>query len=151
MIASTVERGPRHTSIHVNEEIGRRTEESVLQCATAVAGAIARRLAELDREWDIERVIEAHAAGISLAGLALGAAVNRKWFIVPAAIAGFLLLHAVQGMYPPMIVLRRLGFRTASEIDEERFALKALRGDFDGLSTRPDRQSVAEAVEAVRR
>ena len=29
-----------------------------------------------------------------------------------------------------MPILRRLGYRTAREIDEERVALKALRGDF---------------------
>jgi hypothetical protein len=30
-------------------------------------------------------------------------------------------------------IFRRLGFRTASEIDRERYALKALRGDFEEL------------------
>jgi hypothetical protein len=43
---------------------------------------------------------------------------------------GFLLQHAVQGWCPPLPLLRRLGVRTADEINEERYALKALRGDF---------------------
>jgi hypothetical protein len=42
----------------------------------------------------------------------------------------FLFQHAVQGWCPPVPILRRLGYRTAREIDDERAALKALRGDF---------------------
>ena len=34
----------------------------------------------------------------------------------------------------PFEVFRRLGARTRGEIDAERTAIKALRGDFDGLS-----------------
>jgi hypothetical protein len=48
-------------------------------------------------------------------------------------VAGFLLQHAVQGWCPPVPVFRRLGFRTQTEIDYERYALKVLRGDFQGL------------------
>ena len=44
---------------------------------------------------------------------------------------GFLFQHAVQGWCPPIPILRRLGFRTSYEIEEERAALKALRGDFE--------------------
>src|SRR5437588_2851636 len=33
---------------------------------------ITARLAELDREWDIERILEANAAGASLVGIVLG-------------------------------------------------------------------------------
>ena len=33
-----------------------------------------------------------------------------------------------------MPVFRRLGVRTAGEIDRERYALKALRGDFDRIA-----------------
>ncbi|MFO0841269.1 MAG: hypothetical protein U0797_02575 [Gemmataceae bacterium] len=90
-----------------------------------------------DREWDIERTLEANAATASLVGLTLGAAVDKKFFLFPAVVAGFLLQHALQGWCPPVPIFRRLGFRTQSEIDEERYALKALRGDFRQAS--PDR------------
>jgi hypothetical protein len=85
-----------------------------------------RRLDELDREWDIERAIEANAASIALVGVALGALVNAWFLLLPAAVCAFLLQHALQGWCPPVPVLRRLGFRTAREIFEERLALKAL-------------------------
>lgn len=130
MVPKTTHRVTKNTAADVNQEIRRRTEERVAYYAAAGPEAIARRLDELDREWDIERTLEANAATISLVGLTLGAAVDRKWFVLPAVVAGFLLQHAIQGWCPPVPVLRRLGFRTASEIDAERYALKALRGDF---------------------
>ena len=98
----------------------------------AGAAAIDERLRELDREWDIERMLEANAATACLIGVTLGALQDRRFFLMPAIVAGFLLQHAVQGWCPPMPILRRLGFRTANEIDYERYALKAFRGDFLG-------------------
>ena len=154
MIPATTERVTLHTPAHVNEEIRGRIEENVALYGAAGPEAIERRLAELDREWDIERTLEANAATVSLAGLALGAFVDRRLFIIPTLVAGFLLQHAVQGWCPPVTFFRRRGFRTASEIDYERYALKALRGDFDRLAARAreaDRSRSEQAVQAVRR
>ena len=87
-------------------------------------------------------------------GLALGATVDRKWFIFPAAVAGFLLQHALEGWCPPLPLFRRLGFRTQSEIDYERYALKSLRGDFRNLPTsasdRHDEVSAKQVVATMR-
>jgi hypothetical protein len=47
----------------------------------------------------------------------------------------------VQGWCPPLPVFRRLGIRTASEIDYERYALKSLRGDFDELDSEESRNA----------
>ncbi len=72
----------------------------------------------------------------------------------PAAVAGFLFQHAVQGWCPPVPLFRRLGFRTAREIDHERYALKALRGDFRRLehgSDLPHHGDGSQALEAARR
>jgi hypothetical protein len=153
MIPSTVERVPQHTAEHVNEWIHRETESSVARCAARGHAAIDRRLAELDSEWDIERTLEANAAAVSLVGLALGATVDRRWFLFPAVVAGFLLQHAVQGWCPPIPVFRRLGFRTSSEIDYERYALKALRGDFRNLppTVCGDGSAAKDTVAAMRR
>jgi hypothetical protein len=110
-----------------------------------------RRIADLDREWDVERALEATAASFTVLGVVLGAAVNRKWFAFPALVGGFLLQHAVQGWCPPVPILRRLGFRTQAEIEKERYALKALRGDFRDLPSVEDRSAATEAIKAVRR
>jgi hypothetical protein len=128
-IATSAERIPRNTEEEVNRRIQAEIERSVRWHATHPEH-IARRLCELDAEWDIERAIEANASTLALAGIVLGARGSRSWLLLSGLVAGFLLQHALQGWCPPVPVLRRLGFRTAREIERERQALKALRGDF---------------------
>lgn len=146
---STTERVPQHTADHVNRQIRLQTEENVTRIAEAGPAAIDRRLEELDHEWDIERTLEANAASAVLMGLTLGATVDRKWFIFPAVVAGFLLQHAVQGWCPPLPVFRRYGFRTQSEIEQERYALKALRGDFRHMRQDESGQEPVRAEQAL--
>ena len=88
------------------------------------------RLDDLDREWDMERALDANAAAASLIGLALGRLVSRRWYFLSTAVATLLLQHAVRGWCPPVGLFRRLGVRTQREIDAERHALKRMRGDF---------------------
>jgi hypothetical protein len=133
MVPATAERVQVNTDCAINQQIRERTDANVARFASR--SDINRRLRELDEEWDVERTIEANASSLMLAGLGLGAFVDRRFFLLPAAVAGFLLQHAIQGWCPPIPILRRLGFRTQTEIDEERYALKALRGDFDGDKT----------------
>jgi hypothetical protein len=130
MIPSTARRVIESTTDSVNEKIHRRTAESVARHAAAGPAAVERRLAELDREWDIERTLKANAATIAAAGAALALAVDRRFAVVPLVVGGFLLQHALQGWCPPLPIFRRLGVRTQTEIDHERYALKGLRGDF---------------------
>lgn len=124
MLPSTSERVPRHTAAHVNEKIRRRTQANIAKARALGPEAIQHRLRELDREWDIERAIEANASSIALAGIALGVFVNRRFLLLPAAVCGFLLQHALQGWCPPVPILRRLGFRTQTEIEGERCELR---------------------------
>jgi hypothetical protein len=138
-IPETTTRVRKNTAEQVNESIRRQVEENVPCYASAGPQAIQRRLAELDREWDIERVLEANAASLSLAAVILGVLGSRKWFLLPGVIGGFLLQHAVQGWCPPVPVLRRMGFRTETEINRERYALKALRGDFRDVEPAAER------------
>jgi hypothetical protein len=149
---STVERVPLHTASEYNQRIWQQTEANVARYSQMGDEAIDRRLKELEEEWDIERVLEANAASVALVGLALGATVDRRLFVLPALVAGFLLQHAVQGWCPPISLFRRMGVRTATEIDEERYALKALRGDFRGISPGSgNEQGARSAITAVRR
>ena len=130
MLASTADRVRENTAECVNEEIRSRTAATVARVIHAGPDAISERLRALDAEWDIERYIETVAPSLTLTGMTLGLTTNRKWFALPFLVQGFLLQHAVQGWCPPLPILRRLGIRTASEIDEERNALKAARGDY---------------------
>src|SRR4051794_4282254 len=120
MLPTTVQRVPRHTSDYVNERIRRDTEQRVDELKDAGRAAIDDRLADLDNEWDIERVLEAHAAAAVLVGSGLGATVDRRWFAFPAVVGAFLLQHALDGWCPPLPIFRRMGFRTTAEIDYER-------------------------------
>lgn len=149
MIPSTAQRVTSNTAPDVNRRIRGETYERVRYYADHPSD-IERRLAELDEEWDIERVLEANAATLALAGGAIGVLFNRKWLVLPAAVSWFLLQHAVQGWCPPIPVLRRLGFRTAREIEIERNALKAIRGDFAAIGEGhlPRAQLAIEAAEA---
>jgi hypothetical protein len=106
---------------------------------------IEERLHALDEEWDVERALEANAAAFSLGGLTLGIFSSRRWLALPVLVAGFLMQHALQGWCPPLPVLRRLGFRTQREIDQERYALKALRGDFRQIEEAMSRLQAARA------
>lgn len=127
---ATTTRVSRQTDEHFNEMIRLQTENNIALYAAGGPAAIDRRLEELEHEWDIERILEANAASFSLLGLMLGLAVNRRWYLFSAGVAGFLLQHALQGWCPPVPVFRRLGIRTSREIEYERNALKALRGDY---------------------
>jgi hypothetical protein len=144
MLPSTTDRVPSQTADTDNERIECRTKENVAKHTTSKR-KMDRRIRELDREWDIERTLEANAASVALLGLGLGALVNKKFFALPAIVAGFLFQHAIQGWCPPLPIFRKLGFRTQTEIEQERYALKALRGDFAEVN------DVDEAIEAVQR
>jgi len=152
MFTTTAGRVPRNTAAHVNARIWRQTMARVSQCAARGPAAINRRLRELDREWDIERVLEANASAAVIFGVSVAAVRGRRWLLFPAAVGGFLLQHAVQGWCPPLAIWRRLGVRTAEEISQERYALKALRGDFEelpqniGAYDRPALEAVVRAT-----
>lgn len=141
-MTATVDRVPAHTSDDINRKIRSEMADRVRYFA-ANPGQIAKRLRELDEEWDIERAIEANASALAFTGVALGITSDRRWLILPALVTAFLFQHAIQGWCPPVPILRRLGFRTAHEIEQERTALKAVRGDFDGVSRSADKPEAA--------
>jgi hypothetical protein len=150
MITTTVNRVPRHTSEEVNRRIERETEERVRSFAMNPSG-INHRLRELDEEWDIERLLEANASALAFTGAVLGASIDRRWLALPLVVGAFLFQHAMQGWCPPVPIFRRLGIRTAREIDIERVALKTLRGDFRRGDGEWDAKSrAAHALSAAR-
>lgn len=122
-----------NTPESVNQRIRHESIEVVGKALQGGPAAIDERLAELDGEWDVERVLETTASSLVLAGLGLSVAVSRRWLVLPAVVGGFLLQHAIQGWCPPLPIVRALGFRTHREIERERTALRASRGDFDDI------------------
>jgi hypothetical protein len=139
----TARRVEASTAAEVNAAIRQRTDASVAGLEHAAPAEIERRLLALRSEWDIERVLQLNAALIAGLGVVLGARVDRRFLVLPTTVFGFLVQHALQGWCPPIPVFRRLGIRTRREIERERHAIKALRGDFDELPS-------ADAAPAVR-
>jgi hypothetical protein len=149
VVSDTTTRVPQNTGEEVNRQIDEEMRERLYYFA-ANPDEIDGRLRDLDEEWNVERALEANAATAALTGLVLGTAANRRWYALPAVVAVFLLQHAVQGWCPPLPVLRRLGYRTPHEIETERMALKALRGDFDRLDRGSDERRARSSRRAAR-
>lgn len=109
-------------------------EQDIKENLKSFSGAeyeqIESRIQELEKEWDIERSLGLNAAILAITGTVLGITVDKKWFAVPIAVAAFTGQYAIQGWNPLFPLFRKFGFRTSREIDRERYALKALRGDF---------------------
>lgn len=146
---NATDRVRRHTGEHDLTRIDGMTRENIQAHAHMPRHVLDARISELERTWDMERVLELNASLLALTGAALGATRDRRWFFLTGAVLGFLTQHAIMGWCPPVPVFRKFGVRTQSEIDQEKFALKALRGDFTDLSV--GRASVTEVIQAVER
>ena len=151
MIPSTAERVERSTGQQINRQIQAEIRESI-RWHSVHPERIGSRLQELDEEWDIERTLEANASTLAFTGVTLAATIDKRFLLIPAIVTAFLFQHAVQGWCPPLPVLRRLGFRTAREINTERTALKAIRGDFDpiGVGAHDPATRAGHALRAAR-
>jgi hypothetical protein len=150
MTAPTNLEEPDRVRAFTNPEALRKIDETIEQrvrfYATQPREVISRRIAELEREWDMERWLETNASTLALGSLIVGLAGKKKCLLLSVSVLSFLLLHSVKGWCPPVPVLRRLGVRTRTEIDREKFALKILRGDFQNVSTNPSemKESIAK-------
>ena len=137
-----------NTSEETNWQIDREADARVQEYAQRSRGEITSRIDELDREWDMERLLETNASALAFTGLVLGLTHSKKWLVVPGIVLPFLFQHAVQGWCPPVPLFRRLGVRTRKEIDREKFALKVLRGDFKQIGASTGPEEALAAVEA---
>jgi hypothetical protein len=145
-LPTTRDRVPDNTADEVNRRINSEIEGRV-RAALSNPSEVAPRLRELEAEWDIERAIEMNASALAFVGTTLGYFVHPYWLALPMLVTAFLFQHALQGWCPPVPVLRRLGFRTSYEIERERQALKAVRGDYATVMSGQD--PARAAVEAA--
>jgi hypothetical protein len=138
----------RNTAAEQNRNIENDIREKIARYASLDKKAITNRIKELDKEWDIERVLEVNMSSVALTGIALSAFHHRRWLILPAMVLGFFAQHAIQGWCPPLPLFRKLGYRTRAEIDREKYALKVLRGDFNevGMAGQKNSEAVYAAV-----
>lgn len=115
--------------------------EAALECRLkkvieAGPGAIDERLAELESEWTAGRAAKASAGTFIVAGLALTLlTMNLYWLILPI-VGGSLLMQYILGRKSLIGELfHAFGLRSGGEIDQEKMALRVLRGDFARLPT----------------
>jgi hypothetical protein len=112
---------------------------------------IDNRLKELDEEWDVDRAMAAGAAGVSLLGILFGLTGRRGALLLTLVGPWLLMQHAVTGTCPAVSLIRQLKIRTRHEIENERLALKALRGDLDNVRELMGSHQTPELLWALRR
>ena len=106
--------------------------------ADAGPAAIADRLNQLDWEWTAGRMTKAALGVLIVAGFALTAIAGSWWLILPALAGLFLLQYSFSRTSWMSKVFQEAGYRTGCEVEQEKFALKTLRGDFRHLPTLHD-------------
>jgi hypothetical protein len=138
------------TPASINERIEADAWTRVANYQNKPPGEISARIDELDREWDIERYLGVNMSTLALSGLAAAAFTkNKSWCILPGVVLAFFFQHSVQGWCPPLPILRLFNIRTRKEIEQEKYALKVIRGDFRNLpgTATSDLASIREAIQ----
>jgi hypothetical protein len=100
-----------------------KTPDNLVHYANEPESVIRQRIEALDKEWDMNRMLQLNASVLTIAGVALGTRVNKNWFLLPGIVAVFLGVHAVKGWCPPVPLLKAAGVRTRQEIDKEKYGL----------------------------
>ena len=144
----TNDRVRSNTPVEINNRLDQAMMKRVWEYAKKSKEEISARILELDREWDVERVLETGAAGLSLGGVMLSIFKGRRWLILPAAVLASLLQHCLTRRCLPVQLVRTAGVRTRREIEAEKNALRVLRGDFDRLDSISE--ETHRAIEALR-
>ena len=134
------------TAAEINLEIDAKTKNRLARAACAPSAVLGRLIADLDEEWDIERWLETNASALALGGTLLGLLVNRNFSCCLACFCPFSSSTPFRVGCPPLPLFRRKGIRTRREIEVEKHALKALRGDFAGIERNGDPAADARAA-----
>lgn len=134
ILPPTTKRVQLNTKPEINKAIKEQAVYNLNAYRNADEATLSKRTKELNKEWDTERFLEANAATIILICSILGLK-HSKAFLLTGTISFFLLQHALQGWCPPLSIIRKIGIRTADEINIEKTAIKMMRGDF---SHKPD-------------
>jgi len=110
------------TADKINQKLDLKTERLIRGVESMGPQAIQTRLQELDKEWDIDRMLMLNFSVLVFAQL-LAARKNKKWLWGPLIQTPFLFMHSTLGWCPPSLWFRPMGFRTRKEIQAEREVL----------------------------
>lgn len=132
-MATQKDRVEENSPNSTNDQIQLQLKDNIRKYASADESTLSQRIAELEKEWYMDRLLIVNASSLAGIGLLLAVTVNTQWLILTGVVLAFLLQHGLQGWCPPLPLFRKLGVRSFKEIDRERFALKYLRGDFGAV------------------
>jgi hypothetical protein len=127
-----------------------RVRDNVRYYTSLGAEAVEDRLRELDTEWGLERALTAGLAGLGAFGLVMGLFGSRTLRLLTWVATPLLFAFSIGKWAPSAELTARRGLRTRKEIEEERYALKAWRGDFQGLGEGGDEAAVGYVRKADR-
>jgi PAS domain-containing protein len=71
VVRDSTDRVREHTAEQVNEGLDRALSERVQAYAGRSEEEITQRIAQLEREWDIERILEMNASALAFTGVTL--------------------------------------------------------------------------------
>ncbi|MBX9724449.1 MAG: hypothetical protein K2X81_23770 [Candidatus Obscuribacterales bacterium] len=109
--------------------LDRRTEHNIHAYSMQTREAIDEHLRELDREWSTERTNATIGNVIALLGLVLGAFISSWFLLIPLTTCLFSLAHNVFNFTPLLTLWRHSNMRANCQINTEKFAMKAMRGN----------------------
>ena len=127
------------------------TKENIRRYVDQGEDAIDRRIRELDNKWDMEKTLRFNISVLALAGVLFGTYKKKRWSVLSVAITAFLAQHLLSKYCPSIPLLKKLGLQTHREIEREKYALKALRGDFKSIKNNVDKAWEAVNKEKNRR
>jgi hypothetical protein len=85
VLATSVDRVTFHDSPRVSAKLRERLVRSVAHHSSHPE-EIGARLRELDREWDVERVLQTQSSALTLLGLAMSVLRRRRWLLLPVLV-----------------------------------------------------------------
>ena len=135
----------------VNDCLREQAEKSVARYQNANAEQIELSLAQLNREWDVERLIEAESAMMILLGLLIGANFGRKWLVLPLFSTAMLIVHNTEE-YSPLFLsfYQRIGFRSTNEIARRTLCSQSLGGAIPTIENGAEGDKPVRAIAAAK-
>jgi hypothetical protein len=98
---------------------------AMMQRVKLARGAMAR-LRRLERELDLELALQFGVTLLAFIGVVLSVLLARGFLLLTLLGLAILAHHALRGRSPVTPLLARLGLRSSSEIDRERYELAAI-------------------------
>ena len=127
----TTKRVAMNTCDEINAEIRDQTIHCINTFKDSSQEILNDRIEKLNCEWDTERLLETNAGSMILLSAMMGFNKRKScWYLLTGTVGFFLLQHALLGSCPPLSFIRKMGIRTAEEINNEKTVLKMIRGDF---------------------